>query len=89
MKWYADNSELTGIEGAEIPDILLFGGLIVPAESESQLQAQIEEIKRRYGGHSYAPVTWNLKDVKKLYHGKDWGLFPENCTSLSERDRRL
>ncbi len=71
MKWYADNSELNGIKEAEIPDILLFGGLIVPPESEGKLQAQIEAIKTRYGGHSFAPVKWNLKDLKKLYHGKD------------------
>ena len=46
MKWYADNSELNGIKYAEIPDILLFGGVIVGADAEAYLQSEIEKIKK-------------------------------------------
>lgn len=67
MKWYADNSELSGIKGAEIPDILLFGGLIVSPETENYVKAEVEKIKRRYSGHARAPVKWNLKDLRELY----------------------
>ena len=66
MKWYADNSELNGIKEAEIPDILLFGGVIVGADAEAYLQSEIEKIKKRHG-HPCAPVKWNMKDLKELY----------------------
>ncbi len=29
--WYADDSEFTGDRGAEIPDVMLFGGLVANA----------------------------------------------------------
>lgn len=66
MKWYADNSDLNGIKEAEIPDILLFGGVIVGADAEAYLQSEIEKIKKRHG-HPCAPVKWNMKDLKELY----------------------
>lgn len=66
MKWYADNSELNGIKDAEIPDILLFGGIIIGADAEANLQSKVERIKKRHG-HPRAPVKWNMKDLKELY----------------------
>jgi hypothetical protein len=71
MKWFADNSELNGIKGAEIPDILLFGGLIASPETEKSLRESVEAIKRRHAGHPRAPIKWNMKDLKGLY--KDQG----------------
>lgn len=69
MKWYADNSELSGIKDAEIPDILLFGGVIIGADAEAFLQSEVEKIKKRHGDPR-APVKWNMKDLKKLYTKK-------------------
>ncbi|WP_165847892.1 DUF3800 domain-containing protein [Paraburkholderia lacunae] len=66
MRWYADNSELNGIRDAEIPDILVFGGVAVPVQSEQALRKAIEEVKERFG-HRRAPVKWNFKDLKSLY----------------------
>lgn len=66
MKWFADNSELNGIKEADIPDILMFGGIAVPANIESELRIRIEEIKARYA-HPRAPVKWNMRDLKTLY----------------------
>jgi hypothetical protein len=66
LRWYADNSELSGIREAEIPDILLFGGVIISPEAEAALQSEVEKIKKRHG-HPRAPIKWNLKDLKELY----------------------
>ena len=66
MKWFADNSELNGIRETTIPDILIFGGIAVPAEEEKELQVAIETIKEKYG-HSRLPVKWNMRDLSKLY----------------------
>lgn len=70
MKWYADNSELNGIKDAEIPDILLFGGVIVGADAEAYLQSEVEKIKKRYG-HPRAPVKWNMKDLREIYNKQE------------------
>lgn len=66
MKWFADNSELNGIKEAEIPDILLFGGIAVPAKIEHELRSRIEDIKGHYA-HPRAPIKWNMRDLKSLY----------------------
>ena len=66
MKWFADNSELNGIKEAEIPDILMFGGIAVPANIEHELRIRIEGIKERFA-HPRAPIKWNMRDPKALY----------------------
>lgn len=66
MRWYADNSELNGVRGALIPDILMFGGVAVKREDEAGLREAIEGVKANYG-HPRAPVKWNFKDLRKLY----------------------
>jgi hypothetical protein len=66
VKWFADNSELNGIKDAEIPDILMFGGIAVPAGLEHELRSKIEGIKQQYG-HPRAPIKWNMRDLKGLY----------------------
>ena len=94
MRWYADNSELNGIKGASIPDILLFGGIAVPPESDTPLRDAVERVKSKYG-HARAPVKWNFKDLQSLYksqgmdalytdlltQSKKWrgGIFREIC----------
>lgn len=79
MRWYADNSELNGIREAEIPDILLFGGIAVEAHAEASLRQAIESVKGKYG-HPRAPVKWNFKDLKTLYE-------KQNQTALYEQLR--
>lgn len=66
MRWYADNSELNGVKDADIPDILLFGGVILEREAEKQLSAHIDAIKARRG-YPRAPIKWNIKDLKGSY----------------------
>ena len=77
MKWFADNSELHGLRSDKVPDILLFGGVIVSAMAEAELCRRLEGIKHDYG-HSRAPVKWNFKDLKKLYEKK-------GCPDLYQR----
>ncbi len=66
MRWYADNSELTGLRGAPISDILLFGGVAVPDDSVSFLKAAVEAEKAKFAD-SRAPIKWNIKDLKQHY----------------------
>ncbi|MEX0959105.1 MAG: hypothetical protein WDZ63_07445 [Burkholderiales bacterium] len=77
MFWYADNSELNGIREAEIPDILLFGGVAVAPHAEASLRQAIECVKGKYG-HPRAPVKWNFKDLRALYE-------KQNQTDLFEQ----
>lgn len=70
MRWYADNSELKSIRGADIPDILLFGGIIIDTDAERQLLARIDDVKREHG-YPRAPVKWNMKDLKNVYKRLD------------------
>jgi hypothetical protein len=69
LNWYADNSELIGIKGAEIPDIFLFGGLIIDHDAECKLQADVERIKKIYS-YPNIPIKWNMKDLRDLYESK-------------------
>ena len=66
MRWYADNSELNGIRGSAIPDILLFGGVAISADQARPMREAIEAVKARYGPPR-APVKWNFKDLYHLY----------------------
>lgn len=68
MKWWADNSELNGIKEAEIPDILMFGGIAISEDSEQELCSKIEMIKKNRCAHPRAPIKWNLKDLKYIYN---------------------
>jgi hypothetical protein len=66
VHWYADNSDLNGIRGAAIPDIVLFGGIAVPAAEIATLRQSVEAVKARFGA-ARAPVKWNFRDLENLY----------------------
>lgn len=83
MKWFADNSELNGIKEAAIPDILLLGGVAVPANVEHELRSRIEDIKARYA-HPRAPIKWNMRDLRLLYEKQGQA---EMHTRLQESSR--
>lgn len=87
MRWYADNSELNGIRGSTIPDILMFGGIAINPRDEQPLRQAIEAVKSKKG-HKRAPVKWNFKDLKPLYKkGGIEGLYNDLLTS--SKDWRL
>jgi hypothetical protein len=66
IRWHADNSELRGIKEAEIPDVLLFGGISASHDTEQKLRVTIDEVKARYGTPR-AVIKWNFLDLRKLY----------------------
>ena len=66
MRWYADNSDLNSSRGAEIPDLLLFGGILVSPEVERDLRKSVEEIKAHHA-HPRVPIKWNFKDLRSMY----------------------
>ena len=66
-KWYADNSELNGIWDAEIPDILLFGGVIGDQEALAGLQHALAEVKSEYTDEIRFPLKWNLRDLQTRF----------------------
>jgi hypothetical protein len=70
MHWFADNSEMIGTRGATIPDILLFGGIIVPRQIEDDLRRAVEDYKRKKFGYNQVPVKWNFKDLKMVFDEK-------------------
>lgn len=86
MRWYADNSELNGIREAEIPDILLFGGIAVAPHAEAPLRQAIELVKGKYG-HTRAPVKWNFKDLKALYEKQNQTALYEHLKDTSKQWR--
>jgi len=67
LHWYADNSELTGIWGAEIPDILLFGGVVVDSSQVGKLSEALNKVKVRYRPECDFPLKWNMKDLKEWF----------------------
>lgn len=67
IRWYADNSELSGIWDAKIPDILLFGGICVSNDSRHQLESIIANVKTRYDENCDFPLKWNFRDLRDYY----------------------
>lgn len=67
IRWYGDNSELRGIWGAEIPDILLFGGILIDDASTGQIVAAMNGVKSEYYEDSTFPLKWNFRDLEDHY----------------------
>ncbi len=67
MRWYGDNSELSGIWRAEMPDILLFGGIAISDSEGEKLHQRIAKIKEAYTKFGAFPIKWNFKDVKSWF----------------------
>lgn len=83
MRWYADNSELNGVRGSSIPDILLFGGIAIDLGQVRLLREAIESVKAKYG-HFRAPVKWNFKDLKALYKKQKLEMLYEDLLQSSK-----
>jgi hypothetical protein len=67
IRWYADNSYIHGIWGAEIEDILMFGGIALDKEAECAISTIMEKVKRPYKQEADFPVKWNVRDLEKYY----------------------
>jgi len=71
LRWYADNSELNGIWNAQIPDILMLGGIAVPSTAELALKNALEEVKLGFSDTPNYPLKWNLKNLKPWFEASD------------------
>jgi len=65
-KWYADDTELFGTWGADIQDILVFGGILVSEDEESELFDHVQTVKTDHG-LGRLPIKWNARDVEDFY----------------------
>ena len=70
IRWYADNSYIHGIWGAEIEDILIFGGIAMERDAEQAISAVMENMKKPYKQEADFPVKWNIRDLKEYYEKK-------------------
>ena len=66
MRWYADDSDMRTIKDLRVPNMILFGGIVVSQENEKKLRAAVESAKENFG-HKRLPVKWNFKDLKTKY----------------------
>jgi hypothetical protein len=67
MQWYGDNSELNGIWNAELPDILLFGGIVIRKDSIKRLCEVITRNKIKYSDDPFFPIKYNLRDLRSWF----------------------
>jgi hypothetical protein len=67
IRWYADNSELRDTRGTEIPNVLLFGGLVAGDEARTELCSILKSIKSAYRRKADFPIKWCFKDLKKRF----------------------
>lgn len=88
MKWYADNSELHGTKDSVIPDILIFGGLMIETAQEKVLRASVERIKRKHCGYDRAPIKWNMRDLESLYKSQNMESLYKDLFASSQTWRR-
>jgi hypothetical protein len=70
IRWYADNFYLHGIWGAEIEDIIVFGGIALDKNKECSIASIMESAKKTYEPGGDFPVKWNIKDLKSFYERK-------------------
>ena len=66
-RWYADNSELLGPWGAEIPGVLLLGGFAIDVADEAGLRERVEVVKRGLADPPDFPMKWNMRDLRRSY----------------------
>lgn len=67
MQWYGDNSELNGIWNAELPDILLFGGIAIRKDEIPRLCEIIKQNKSRYSEDPYFPIKYNFRELRSWF----------------------
>ncbi|MCB4764008.1 MAG: hypothetical protein LGB78_08980 [Sulfurovum sp.] len=66
MRWYADDTDLRTISEVHVPNIVLFGGIVVDKANEKLLRDAIENAKSKFC-HKRSPIKWNFKDLKLKY----------------------
>lgn len=87
IRWYADNSELHGIWGAAIQDILLYGGLCVSEESRERLCGIMRTVKSGYDEDADFPLKWNFLGLRDHYRNLGKEQLYERLLQASKRWR--
>ena len=64
--WYADDSNFKSEKEFKVPDVFLFGGIIIEYSESKRLIQLMKEIKGRYS-HLNLPIKYNLKDLRSKY----------------------
>lgn len=67
MFWFADNSEMYWNSKLNIPNVFIFGGILIEGHALQKLRQNIETVKYEQCGDKYAPIKWNFKDLKQTY----------------------
>jgi hypothetical protein len=65
MELFCDNSELSGIWGAEAPDILVIGGYALRRDMTVGLLDRVKAFKAKHGLDDHCPVKWNIRDLDR------------------------
>ncbi len=88
MRWYVDDSDLSESQKHSTPNIQIFGGILLPRESEDELRQKVECIKGNYG-NPRTPIKWNFKDYKKLLENNkqihDYDSFKNNMDEIRRK----
>jgi len=71
MEFVCDNSELSGIWGAEAPDVLVIGGYAIPRDKVTPLLKKVQEVKAYRGLNAHCPVKWNMRDLDRALAAHD------------------
>ena len=86
MQWYGDNSELNGIWDAELPDILIFGGIAVRKPAIPELKRTISTVKKKYSERQPSEVLLEL--YAPVHRDQGIVLVPHTSEQLAVRDSR-
>ena len=57
MELVCDNSELSGIWGAETSDVLVIGGYAIPRDKVAPLLKKVQTVKAHRGLNPHCPVN--------------------------------
>lgn len=64
--WFADHTDFRSQKGSQVPDVFIFGGVLIPKEELEKLIGIFQDVKARYT-HPNMPVKYNLRDLKDKY----------------------
>ena len=71
MELVCDNSELSGIWGAEASDVLVIRGYGIPRDKVTPLLKKVQEVKAYRGLNAHCPVKWNMRDLDRALAAHD------------------
>jgi len=64
--WFADHTDFRSLKETRVPDVFIFGGIIISKNSLVELIEIFRDVKSKYTHHNM-PVKYNLKDLRDKY----------------------